>query len=259
MNNTRGFPRLLFVVFTAVLYLFLYAPIIILTIYSFNNNPFTYAWTEFTLDWYKQVIFSTEVHDAFVNSLFVAIIAVLISLCLGLLFVFWAQKKYIDRCLPIFYLSLAIPEIVLAVGLLSIFSFFVLPLGYAALVAGHVVLGLGYSVPILYARQKELDKSIVEASYDLGATKTQTFFFVVFPFLTPALIVSALLVFIVSLDDFVISFFCSSASSETLPMYIFSFIQSGATPEVNALCVLLLLISSLVVSLLFWLQRTRLG
>src|SRR5690606_39018429 len=103
------------------------------------------------------------------------------SLTRGSILIFFGNRRRIQRLLMLFYGSLAIPEIVLAVGLLSLFTFCAVPLGAATLIAGHTLLGLGYVVPILYARFIEIDISLIEASYDLGATKKQTFFSIVLP------------------------------------------------------------------------------
>jgi len=138
---------------------------------------------------------------------------------------------------------------VLAVGLLSFFSLLWVPLGLTTLIAAHTLIGLGYVVPMIYTRFSELNYALTEVSMDLGATRTQTFMRIILPLLSPTLFASALLVFIISLDDFVISFFCSGATTQTLPMYIFSVIRSGATPTVNALSTVLLGVSSLFVIL----------
>lgn len=241
-------------IIVAALYFFLYIPIFVLIAFSFNNNAISYKWLGFTTGWYKQLFESTEVWHALKNSLFVAASTVLLSLTLGTLFVFYASRTYAQRLLIFFYGSLAMPEIVLAVGLLSLFSFFAVPLGALTLIAGHTLIGLGYVVPILYGRFSELDESLIEASYDLGATQRQTFFAIILPLLRPALIASGLLVFIISLDDFIISFFCAGASVQTLPLYIFSVIRTGASPMVNALSTILLLVSSFFVLLFSFLQ-----
>jgi len=148
-----------------------------------------------------------------------------------------------------FYASLATPEIVLAVGLLSFFSIFSIPLSLTTLIAGHTLIGLGYVIPILQTRFEELDKRYMEAALDLGATQGQAFWRIMIPLMWPAITAAALLVFILSLDDFLISFFCSGGSTQTLPIYIFVMIRSGATPVVNALSTLLLVVSSLLVLL----------
>jgi spermidine/putrescine transport system permease protein len=245
--------------FVAALYFLLYIPIFVLIVFSFNNNALTYNWLGFTTDWYMELFSSVEVWDALANSLFVAFSSVFLSLTIGSILIFFGARAHVRRLLVLFYGSLAMPEIVLAVGLLSLFSFFAVPLGASTLIAGHTLLGLGYVVPILYGRFAELDVSLIEASYDLGATKKQTFFSVVLPLLAPAMIAAGLLVFIISLDDFIISFFCAGASMQTLPLYIFAVIRTGASPMVNALSTILLISSSVFVLLFSFLQVKKIG
>lgn len=241
------------------LYLFLYIPIFVLVLFSFNDNAFTCAWTFFTTHWYEDLFASTEVWYALKNSLVIAFTTVFLSLTIGSTLVFFGSREVVRRLLILFYGSLAMPEIVLAVGLLSLFSFFTIPLGSMTLIVGHTLLGLGYVIPIVYGRFIELDQSLIEASYDLGATQRQTFFSIVLPLLMPALISSGLLVFIISLDDFIISFFCAGASVQTLPLYIFAVIRTGASPIINALSTIMLIFSSFFVLLLSFLHIRRTG
>jgi len=240
-------------------YLFLYIPIFVLVLFSFNDNAFTCTWTFFTTHWYHDLFVSTEVWHALKNSLVIAFTTVFLSLTIGSTLVFFGSRDVVRRLQILFYGSLAMPEIVLAVGLLSLFSFFAIPLGSMTLIVGHTLLGLGYVIPIVYGRFIELDESLIEASYDLGATQRQTFFSIVLPLLMPALIASGLLVFIISLDDFIISFFCAGASVQTLPLYIFAVIRTGASPMINALSTIMLLFSSFFVLLLSWLHIRRMG
>ena len=255
----RYFSSYVIPIAVSAFYLFLYLPIFVLVVFSFNDNAFTNSWLGFTTHWYYDLFASTEVWHALKNSLLVAVSSVMLSLTLGSLFIFFGSRSSVKRLLTLFYGSLAMPEIVLAVGLLALFSFFSVSLGVTTLIAGHTLLGLGYVIPILHARFVELDASLIEASYDLGATKRQTFFSVVLPLLAPALMAAALLVFIISLDDFIISFFCAGASVQTLPLYIFAVIRTGASPMVNALSTIMLIISSFFVVIFSFLhiQRTR--
>lgn len=249
---------ILITLFVVAVYAFLYAPILVLIIFSFNKIAFPYHWTGFTLDWYRELFASPEVWHAAKNSFIVATISSFLSIMFGLLIVFYGALSKIRGSWALFYINLMIPEIVLALGLLTLFSFFGVPLGLITLIAGHTVLGLGYSVPILTATFEGIDYSIVEASFDLGATINQTFYKVIVPVLLPALIASALLVFIISLDDFLIAFFCAGSSAQTLPLYIFAMIRSGVSPIINALSTLLLLASSLVVLIFSFLKlQTR--
>jgi spermidine/putrescine transport system permease protein len=230
-------------------YLFLYVPIIVLVLFSFNNSPFAYEWKGFTFVWYTELWQSTQVWDAVKNSLIVAFTSSFLSLALGVLAILYVPRTWLARATLPFYGTLAVPEIVLAVGLLSFFSFVHVPFGLTTLMVAHTLIGLGYVVPLVYARYVELDYGFMEASMDLGATRGQTYWRVIVPLMLPTLFASGLLVFIISLDDFLVSFFCSGASTQTLPMYIFSVIRSGTTPVVNALSTVLLIVSSVLVIL----------
>jgi spermidine/putrescine transport system permease protein len=241
----------------SLLVIFLYVPIMVLVTFSFNDSAFPYVWKGFTLRWYHELFTSYDAWHALKNSLTVATASVCLSMLMGLLLVVYGAKSFLGRCFFLFYGSLIIPEIILAVGLLTFFSSVYMPFGLTTLVAAHTLLGLCFVVPILQARYKELDTSLLEASMDLGATPLQTLRYVVIPYLLPALCASGFLVFIVSLDDFLISFFVAGPSTQTLPMYIFSAIRSGATPTINALSTLLLLANSFFVITFTSLNRKK--
>lgn len=249
-----SFYPYLYPLFVGSIYFFLYVPIFLLIIFSFNNDAYACSWHGFTLRWYEALWQDSEVWDALKNSLIVAGSAVVLSISMGTLLVFYGQRRYLNRCMGFFYASLAVPEIVLAVGLLSFFYFFSIYLGLPTLIAAHTLIGLGYVVPILYTRYLEIDKRIIEASYDLGATREQTFVRIVLPLLTPAIVTGSLLVFIISFDDFLLSFFCSGTTAQTLPIYIFALIRSGTSPMVNALSTMLLAISSFLMAFFFCLR-----
>jgi spermidine/putrescine transport system permease protein len=229
------------------IFLFMYIPIIVLVLFSFNDAEFAVEWSGFSLRWYHELFEMQDIWHALMNSLIVAGCAVLLSLTMGILLVVQGARFMVGKMLALFYGSLAIPEIVLAVGLLNFFMFFSVPLGLVTLIVSHTLIGLGYVVPVIHARFSEIDARMTEASLDLGASPTQTFFHITFPLLLPALITSALLVFVLSLDDFLVSFFCAGASVQTLPLLIFSLVRAGASPVLNALSTLLLVVSSLVV------------
>ncbi|MCL4361322.1 ABC transporter permease [Candidatus Dependentiae bacterium] len=248
-------------IITFLTYIFLYVPIAILVIFSFNSAQFPAPWHSFTLKWYKELFSSEHIWTALINSLIVAFAAVVLTLmiCLGLiLYLSAGAKRNFKRTIIFFYGNLIVPEVVLSVGLLSVFSFFTVPLGLTTLIIGHTVLGLGYAIPIIYARFEEINYSLIEASLDLGATKIQTFFKVILPLLFPSLIAASLLVFIISFDDFILSFFCSGSSAQTLSLYIFAMIRTGISPIVNALSAFLLVMSSFLVLIFCSLQvRSR--
>jgi spermidine/putrescine transport system permease protein len=228
-------------------YLFLWVPIVVLLVFSFNEESFPSPWKGFTLQWYAELIDSIYLWKAFMNSLIVALSATCISVLMGIFLIFFAaQGGRIGRYLNLFYGSIIIPETVLAVSLLGFFSLVSISLGLTTLIIGHTVLGLGFVIPMVYARFQDLDYRLTEASLVLGATPLQTFFKVTLPMLRPSLITSALLVFIISFDDFILTYFCAGSSVQTLSLYILSMIRSGISPVVNALSALLLFMSSIL-------------
>jgi spermidine/putrescine transport system permease protein len=245
--SQRKLSQIFFPVWVAATYLFLYIPIIVLVVFSFNKIAFPYRWEGFSLRWYQELFVSADIWQAVQNSMIVGFSSVALSLVLALLFVIWCSEKDINGLMGIFYPNLVVPEIVLAVGLLSFFVFFNIPFGLHTLIVGHTLLGLGYAIPIIYNRFHSLDQRIIEASLDLGATYRQTFFKVTLPMLYPALLAAGILVFILSLDDFLIAFFCSGTSSQTLSLYIFAMIRSGVSPVINALATLMMVVSSALV------------
>ena len=240
-------------------YLFLYIPILILVLFSFNDAPFPAPWNACTFQWYKELFATQEIWDAFYTSLLVSLSATILSLVMAVILLY--HQIYTSRAkdfMLLFYANLLIPEIFLAVGLITFLSYFSIPLGLPTLIIGHTLLGLGYTVPIIYTRFLELDYRLTEASLDLGASPSETFFKITLPLLSPSLVAAGLLVFILSFDDFLLSFFCAGSSAQTLSLYIFSMLRSGASPIVNALSTMLLMMSSLLVAVFCWLNiKTR--
>lgn len=243
------FSRCASVLWVAIVYAFLYIPIIVFFIFSFNNAPFPAPWVGFTLHWYRELWFETDIWIAVANSLIVAFSAVLLSSCMAIFLVFYAihRSTKLVGLAAYFYGNLIVPEIVFAVGLLAFLKTLQVPLGALTLIIAHTVLGLGYMVPILYSRYEELDFRLLEAAQDLGATPIQAFFTVILPLLKSALLGAALLVFIISFDDFVLAYFCSGTTFQTLPLYILSMLRIGVSPIVNAFSTLLLLLSGVFV------------
>ncbi len=240
-------------------YLFLYVPLAVLLIFSFNTEAFPSPWKGFTLKWYHELFHATHLWASFLNSLIVATCSTAISLTMGVFLIFYtAQGGRIGKFLNLYYGNLIIPETVLAVGLLGFFTLVSIPLGLVSLILAHTVLGLGFVVPVIYARFLELDYRMTEASLVLGATPVQTFFKVTLPLLRPSLIVTGLLIFMISFDDFVLSYFCAGSTSQTLSLFILSMLRSGISPMVNALSTVLLLFSCILALLFFtFSQKTR--
>lgn len=260
MNPIAKAGRYLNLSFLSLSFLFLYIPILVLIIFSFNVDRFPSPWTAFTWDWYKQLFFSSHsLWNAFANSLTIALSATTISVVVGLLLIFHAaQGGKVQKILSFFYANLIIPEIVLAVALLGYFSFINVPLGITTLIISHTILAFGYVIPILCARFFELDPKLTEASLVLGATEIQTFFKITLPLLRPAIVSTSVLVFVISFDDFVLSYFCAGSDYQTLSLYILSMLRSEVSPIVNALSTLLVFLSSALAFVYFSIKsRTR--
>lgn len=231
--------------FVGLVYLFLYLPIFILILFSFNEGDFAAGWVGFSLRWYEIMFENQEILSALSASLIVATSSVILSLLLGTSAVIAARWLGAHRLLSFFYLSILVPDILLGIGLLCLFSTFAFPLGYKSLIIGHTVVGLGFVVPIVSTRFAQIDPVLTEASLDLGATRWQTVRYVIFPLLMPGLMASALLVFTLSLDDFVISFFCSGVHITTLSVYVYQQVRDMVDPTINAISTCMLVVSSL--------------
>lgn len=250
MNMSRSMLS----IFVTAVYIFLYTPIAVLVLYSFNQGGFPEVWQGFSVHWYHDLFKSVEIWRAFHNSVIVASVSSFLSVSMSVMLVH-GMRHYNRDVASLFYSNALIPDIVLAVGMLSLFSYLMIPLGLMTLIAGHTLLGLGFAMPIIKGRYDELDKGLIEASLDLGASMRYTFFHVIIPFLYPAMLVAFLLAIIISFDDFLISFFCSGSSVQTLSLYIFSMIRSGISPIVNALSTLLLLSSCLILFVMMMFQK----
>ncbi len=230
-------------------YLFLYLPMVVLVLFSFNASPLPGQWGGFSTRWYSALAQMPELSHAVWATLIIASASTFFSLLLGTALVY-ASRWLRAPLHNLFYANVLVPEILMGVGLLSLFSWLSMPLGYTSLIAGHTILGLGFVVPIVRARFLELDPVLTEASADLGASEWQTFSKVMVPLLLPALLASGLLVFTISLDDFLIAFFSSSPSVQTLSVFIYSMVREGVDPRINAISTLLLAASSALVLLL---------
>lgn len=251
-HKTSAFPKIANLAIVSATFLFLYIPIVILFVFSFNTKPFPAQWESFTLHWYQELFNSDELWLSFKNSLTVASLSTALSLTMGILLMYFrANGGRIAKFLPLFYGTLIIPETVLAVSLLTFFSIFKIPLGLPTIVASHAVLGLGFVIPIVYTRFIELDPKLQEASLILGASPTTTFFKITLPLLRPSLLATGVVIFILSFDDFIITYFCSGTAFQTLSVYLFSTIRTGISPVVNALSVFLLGLTSVLVMCFF--------
>jgi len=224
-------------------YAFLYIPLVIVVVYSFNNSRLNAEWVGFTLDWYDKLFHNEEMLAAAGNSLGIALIASLVSTVLGTM-AGVAMYRYKLRLLPILVLTpIAIPEILMGVSLLIFFVLLNFTLGLVSVALAHIAFCIGFVAIVVRARLAGMDESLTEAARDCGATPWNAFRYVTLPLIMPGVIAGALMAFTLSIDDFVITFFTAGAGTVTLPLQIYSMIKIAVTPEVNAVSTLLMLLT----------------
>ncbi len=250
-NRTGFLPSGLSLV-TAFVYLFLYAPIVALVLLSFNNSRFSAVWQGFSLRWYALALKDAELIQSLRTSLIVAFLTAAIATTLGTA-VALALARYrirIRSALEVLvFLPVIIPEIIIGFATAGFFGLAGWAFGVKTIVAAHVAFSMSYVIFIVRARVAGLDPSYEEAAMDLGATPRQTFFKVTLPMIMPGVMSAALLVFTLSLDDYVITSFVAGPGATTLPLRIYSMVKTGVTPEINAISSVLLLATILMVFL----------
>ena len=232
-----------FLVFYAALaYLFLYAPLAVLAVFSFNSSRLS-VWQGFTLHWYSSVFQNSALAEGAINSFIIATVATVVATTFGTLAAYALWKQKVPWLTQSLYLSLLTPEIVTGVSLLVlfqwIFHFLRLHLGMPTVILAHISFSLAYVVIVILARLRTFDTALEEAALDLGANHCQVFRYVTAPLLLPAIVAAALLCFTVSFDDYVITSLVAGVNSETLPMIIYAMARKGVSPEVNALSVMI--------------------
>ena len=246
---------------------FLYAPLMCLMAFSFNESRRNIVWTGFTLDWYGKVFENGPLLEAFGNSLTIAAVSTVISVMLGAL-VAVAMWRFRFPFKPAFEglltLPIVIPEICLGVALLVFFSRvmpwpqgLVWPLNLGAIIIAHVTFSFPFVAVIARARLASFNPELEEAARDLGAGEWRVLMDILVPHIRPALIAGALLAFTLSLDDFVITFFTAGPDTVTFPVKVYSMVRFSVTPEVNAASTLLIVLTVTLTALGLWLQGTE--
>jgi spermidine/putrescine transport system permease protein len=231
---------------TALMYAFMYIPILVLAFYSFNDSRFSSTWGGFSLRWYHSLFNDGRILSALGDSLKVALIAVGLSAILGtMMAVGLAKYSFPGKGLyqGISYLPLIVPDIAVAVATLVFLASISVRLSLWTIIAAHIVFCLAYVAVVVSTRLSGLNPSLEEAALDLGANPLQAFIKVLLPELTPAIMSGCLLAFVLSMDDLLISSFTAGGGANTLPMEIFSRVRTGVKPDINALSVLLILFS----------------
>ncbi len=228
---------------SAALYAFLWAPILVVFVYSFNAARYGGPWQGFTTEWYFKLFSSQDKLDAAWNTVVLALASTAISTVLGtLLGLGLARYRFPAKRLFSFlmYIPVVIPDIVMAVALLLLFALArkylgIFNLGMLTMILGHVTFQIPFVAIVVRSRLVGADPAIEEAAHDLGATSLQTFWHVTLPMIAPAVAAGAMLALTLSLDDFVVSFFTTGPGATTLPILIYTSVKRGITPDINAL------------------------
>ena len=239
-------------VWIALTFLFLYLPIAVVIIFSFNTSKMNILWEGFTFQWYGSFFQNRSLIDALVNTLIIAVASTAISTVIGTIgAVGMGKYRYFGKDIIdyLLYIPVVIPEVVLGIALLCVFSICQIPLGLFSITIAHATFCIPFVVITVRARLAGFDGFLEEAAMDLGANRFQTFMKVTLPLLLPGVISGALLAFSLSLDDVIISFFVSGPNSITLPVKIFSMVKTGVTPEVNALSTIIMLVVMVAISM----------
>lgn len=236
--------------FSWLMIVFLYLPIAILILYSFNESRINAVWNGFTWKWYIFLFENRQVMQALTNSLTIGLISSILATVLGTaasIGIKHYSLRWRNVVNGLIYLPIVIPEIMLGLALLVLFSQMKMDLGKATLIMAHTTFSIPFVMVIISARLADMGKELEEAAQDLGATPWQTMRYVILPLIMPGIVAGFLMAFTLSLDDFIISFFVAGPNSTTLPLYIYGLVKRGVSPEVNALSTLLIVSTVLLV------------
>lgn len=223
---------------TALVFLFLYIPIVVLVVFSFNSSRLNIVWQSFTFDWYVKLFHNGPLIKAAKNSLIVAGATTALSVVLGTAGA-WLLHRYRYRfsqgIQTLVAIPMVMPEILMGISLLILFATAGIGLGFTTVIIGHVTFSFPFVLVAVQARLQGLDPALEEAALDLGATPLKAFWLVIVPCLRPAIIAGALMAFTLSMDELIVTFFIRSASAVTLPIQVFGLARVGLNPMLNAL------------------------
>ncbi|CAE6816110.1 ABC transporter permease [Paraburkholderia domus] len=241
-NHFSGFGAI-----TGAFYLYLYAPIVALVVLSFNGSTSATVWKSFSLQWYEVVLQNAALRDAAQNSVVIALTAASLSTMLATMAALAIARRQRTRTTAmserLIMLPLVLPEIVVGVATLGFFSAIGLSLGAGNLIIAHTVFCIPFAYLPIRARLQGMDTRLEQAAMDLYAREWATLRFVTLPLLMPGIVSGLMLAFVVSLDNFIISVLVAQAGSTTLPIFIFSLMRMGVTPDVNAASTIILAVS----------------
>jgi spermidine/putrescine transport system permease protein len=242
--------RVLFGTWTAGVFAFLYIPILLLVVYSFNDSKLNLQWVGFTTKWYGLLLQNEVLIRAFQNSLIVACVTTVLSVVIGTSAA-WLLYRYrfpAQQTLGLLiFIPMVMPEVLMGVSLLVLFVNLGLPLGYTTLIIAHTTFCFPFVLVGVQARLQGIDPALEEAALDLGATPLKAFWLVIVPYLMPAIIAGALMAFTLSFDEYIVTVFTSGADSQTLPLKVYGMVRVGLNPQLNALSTLFIGATALLV------------
>ncbi len=245
---------------TVFFFVFLYLPIVVLVFYSFNSNRTVMNWGGFGIDWYLKAFENDGIQTAVWNTLIVATVATIFATAIATIGALVLARGGNFRgktvSLGLITLPLMVPEIVTAVAVLIFFSAISLNLGLGNVIIAHITFCIPFAFMPIRARLEGMDTSMEQAARDLYASEWETFRYVTVPLLMPGIVAGAMLSFVISMDDFIITLMVGGAGSTTLPVYIYSMIRRGLTPEINAVCTILLFVSIAIVTA-YWIVSKK--
>ena len=246
-------------IFVALILFLMYLPILVVIVYSFNESKYS-NWTGFTFDWYDKLFSNKAIGASVINSLKVGVSSCLLSIVIGTAGAIGMNKskfKFKSMLENLSLVPIMIPEIILGMAYLAFFTFLDIELGFTTLIISHTMFCIPYVFINVQSRLVGIDPHFVEAARDMGASPVRAFFDITLPLISPAIISGALLAFAMSIDDVVISYFVTGATTNTLPLKVFSMLKTGVTPEINALCTVMLVIVWTAIGLGLALKRVR--
>lgn len=231
--------------YLALIMLITYLPILVVVAFSFNDSKLTVGWKGFTFRWYEELFHDAALMEALGNSILLGGLSCLFAAVIGTLGAIGMARVHFKSKGMMEYLStvpIIVPEIILAMAFMAFFSTLGLPFGMVTLVIAHTAFCIPYVFMMVKARLVGIDKSLEEAARDLGASPARTFMDITLPLIMPAVLSGCILAFAMSFDDVVISIFVTGPTLSTLPIKVYTQIKTGVTPEINALCTMILLV-----------------
>jgi spermidine/putrescine transport system permease protein/putrescine transport system permease protein len=250
-------PRFL-PIFTGVFFIFMFAPIFIVALFSFNSSKSLQRFEGFSLEWYRRFFEDESLRESLIASIQIATVTMLAATALGTMLAFAlvrARSRWAGSANVLMLVPLVTPEIVAAVSALVLFTQIGWQLSLETVMVAHITFSISYVTVVVRARLAALNPEVEQAALDLGATRWGTLRLVTLPELWPAIVAAALLTFALSFDDFVLSFFTTGESPQPLPVRIYSAIRFGVTPTINAIGTMMLTVSALLILLAIMLPR----